>query len=100
MGLKLTQLAAKPQLVKITIDDESIKEKYGDELEFWIYDRQPIDKFIKIASTIANDYNSAVAMLADLVLDEDGQPVMKEGLTLPNDLVSIVLHKIIDYLGK
>jgi len=39
-------------------------------------------------------------MLADLVLDEDGQPVMKEGLTLPNDLVSIVLHKIIDYLGK
>ena len=48
MGLKLTQLAAKPQLVKITIDDESIKEKYGDELEFWIYDRQPIDKFIKI----------------------------------------------------
>ena len=31
MGLKLTQLAAKPQLVKITIDDESIKEKYGEQ---------------------------------------------------------------------
>ena len=100
MGLKLTQLAAKPQLIKITVDDESIKEKYGDELEFWIYDRQPIEKFIQIASTISKDYNSAVSLLADLVLDEDGSPVMKDGMTLPNDVVSIVLHKIIDYLGK
>jgi hypothetical protein len=100
MGLKLTQLAAKPQLVKITIDDEQTKERYGDELEFWILDRQPIEKFIKIASTISTDYSQAVALLADLVLDENGEKVMVDGKTLPNDLLNTVLNKIIDYLGK
>ena len=51
MGLKLTQLASKPQLIKITLDTKEIQEKYGDSLEFWILDRQPIDQFIKMADT-------------------------------------------------
>ena len=40
--MKLSELAKKPQLQKITITDEALVEKYGDELEFFIYDRQPL----------------------------------------------------------
>jgi hypothetical protein len=100
MGLKLTQLAAKPQLVKITVDDEATKEKYGDELEFWILDRQPLEKFIKIATGLSNDYAGSVNLLSELILDEDGKPVLTEDKILPNDLNTKVIQKIVEVLGK
>jgi hypothetical protein len=98
--MKLTQLASKPQLIKIVLDDEQIQEKYGESLEFWIHDRQPIDKFIKIATTLSTDYTAAVGMLNDLILDETGAPVVQGDLALPNDLVSKVIQKVVEYLGK
>ena len=45
--MKLAELAAEPKLIPITLDDADIVEKYGEPLEFWIWDRQPIDSFNK-----------------------------------------------------
>ena len=98
--MKLTQLAAKPQLIKIVLDDEQIKEKYGEELEFWIHDRQPVDKFIKIATLIGEDYSSAITLINELILDEDGKPVIRDGMVLPNDIITKTIQKIVEYLGK
>jgi len=98
--MKLSNLAAKPQLIKIVLDDEQVKEKYGEELEFFIYDRQPIEKFIKIATTMSSDYTTAVGMLNDLILDENGKSVVTGELVLPNDIVSKVIQKIVEHLGK
>ncbi len=100
MGLKLTQLASKPQLIKVYIDREDIKERYGDELEFWVYDRQPIDQFIKMATTSATDYAEMIRMVNDLVLDEDGNKVIKEGEALPNDVMTAVINAVVERLGK
>lgn len=100
MAVNLKTLAAKPQLIKIVLDTEEIKEQYGDELEFYIYDRQPIDKFIKIASTMNTDYTGAVAMMNDLILDEDGKPVCANGLVLPSGVMSMAIQKVIEHLGK
>ena len=100
MSLKLTQLAAKPQLVKITIDDAATKEKYVDDLEFWILDRQPLENFIKIATGLSNDYAGSVSLIAELILDEEGKPVLTDGKVLPNDLNTRVIQKIIEVLGK
>ena len=98
--MKLSELAAKPSLIKITLDDEETKVKYGDELDFFIYDRQPLAKFIKIATTINTDYESAVVMLDDLILDEEGKQITGKGLVLPNDLMTKVIQKVVEHLGK
>lgn len=98
--MKLSKLAAKPQLTKIVLDDEQIIEKYGEELEFFIYDRQPIEKFIKIATTINSDYTAAVGMLNELILDEAGRPVITDELVLPNDIITKVIQKVVEHLGK
>lgn len=100
MAVNLKTLAAKPQLIKIVLDTEEIKEQYGDEIEFYIYDRQPIDKFIKIASTMNTDYSGAVGMVNDLILDETGKPVCKDGFVLPSGVLSLAIQKVIEHLGK
>ena len=43
--MKLNQLAAKPQLIRVEINDEETIKQFGESLEFWIWDRQPMDKF-------------------------------------------------------
>jgi len=98
--MKLTQLASKPQLIKITLDTPEIKEKYNDELEFWIMDRQPIEQFIKMATLGADNYGEMIKMVNALVLDEQGCPAVKEGEALPNDVMILVIGAVVERLGK
>jgi len=100
MALKLTQLASKPQLIKITLDDKEIVEKFGDELEFWIMDRQPIDQFIKMATMDNDNQGALIHMVNDLVLDEDGKKVLGDGEALPNAVMISVIAAVVDRLGK
>ena len=48
--MKLSELSQKPKLIRILIDKKEIVKKYGEELEFHIYDRQPLDVFTKLAN--------------------------------------------------
>ena len=100
MALKLTQLASKPQLIKITLADKEIVEKFGDELEFWIMDRQPIDQFIKMATMDNDNQGALIRMVNDLVLDEDGKKVLGDGEALPNAVMVSVIAAVVDRLGK
>jgi len=100
MALKLTQLASKPQLIKVLIDKAEIVEAYGDELEFWIWDRQPIDQFIRMATTGNDNYGEMIKMVNELILDEDGNKVLKEGEALPNDVMITVIGAVVERLGK
>ena len=100
MALNLTQLASKPQLIKITLDNKEIVEKYGDSLEFWIMDRQPIEQFIKMATMGADNYGEMIRMVNGLVLDEHGDAVIQEGEALPNDVMMIVIGAVVERLGK
>jgi hypothetical protein len=100
MAIQLTKLAAKPQLVKITLDSEEVIATYGEELEFYIYDRQPIQKFIQIATSMTSDYSNAVLMMNELILDDKGKPVCGEGEMLPGSIMSSAIQKVIEQLGK
>lgn len=98
--MKLSKLAGKPQLVKITLDDEETVKAYGDSLEFWIYDRQDLDSFVKLATLDAKNFDKLASEVNKLILDEDGTPVVKEGLALPADLMMKAIQKVIEILGK
>jgi len=99
--MKLTQLVAKPQLVKITIDDDATIKDFGEAVEFWIYDRQPMEDFVKLA-TMSNTENmgSIVEIVNGMVLDEAGNKVMNDGMTLPTGIMIKVVGKVIETLGK
>jgi hypothetical protein len=98
--MKLTQLAAKPQLIRIEITDEDTIQEYGEALEFWIWDRQPMDKFIRMAQIKGEDMSELIAAVNDMVLDEEGNAVVKDGLILPTNIMTKVIGKVVETLGK
>tara|TARA_R110000868_G_scaffold145946_7_gene366485 strand:- start:174 stop:476 length:303 start_codon:yes stop_codon:yes gene_type:complete len=100
MSLKLTQLASKPQLVEIVLDTEEIKAKYGDSLSFFVMDRQPIEQFIKMATNQTDNYGEMIRMVNELVMDENGNKIITDGNSLPNDVMIAVIGAVVERLGK
>ncbi len=98
--MKLTQLAAKPQLVKIELNDEEITQEYGEPLEFWIYDRQPIDQFIRLAQMKDENMIELVEVIKKMVLDENGIQVLNDESLLPTKVLTKVVGKVVETLGK
>jgi hypothetical protein len=98
--MKLTALTAKPKLIKMILDDEEIVKEYGEALEFHIYDRQPMDQFVRLAQMKPEDFQDMVTMVNSMVLDEDGNPVVKDDLVLPTGIMTKVIGKVVETLGK
>lgn len=98
--MKLSQLAAKPQLIKITIEDEEIVKEFGESLEFWTWDRQPMDKFVKLATLKTEDFGALVEAVNEMVLDEQGNRIVTDDLTLPTNVMTKVIGKVVETLGK
>jgi len=98
--MKLSQLAAKPQLIRIELDTPEIVEQYKDTLEFWVYDRQDMDVFVKLATLDVNNFEKLTSLVNAMILDDTGAPVVKDGLTLPSDVLMAAIQKVIEILGK
>jgi hypothetical protein len=98
--MEITQLAAKPQLVKITLNEKEITEKYGDSLDFYVWDRQPLDRFVELATAKETEYGKIVAFMEEAILDKDANPVCKDGMTLPADVMLMAMNKVTETLGK
>lgn len=98
--MKLTQLATKPQLIKITIDEPALVEKYGEAVEFYVHDRINLEQYTELATIKTEDVGSMVGLIKELVLDEEGNRVMDEDHVLPTDLLNACMIKVVDTLGK
>ena len=98
--MKLAELSKKPELITVTLDKKEIVEKYGDELSFYVFDRQPIDVFAKLATMQESNPLEFTDMLSQLILDADGKPVMTEDKVLPIDVLTEAVKLIGATLGK
>tara|TARA_R100001510_G_scaffold57502_1_gene65838 strand:+ start:1834 stop:2130 length:297 start_codon:yes stop_codon:yes gene_type:complete len=98
--MQLEQLAVQPKLTKLTISEPKIVEKYGEELEFYVYDRQKLDVFAKMASITEDNAMQYSTLLTDLILNDKGEPVMTEDKILPIDVLTEAIKLIGDMLGK
>lgn len=98
--MKLADLAQKPQLTKLTINKPELVEKYGDEIEFHMYDRQPLDVFSKMANASTDDLDTYFSLLTQIILKEDGTPVMSDDNVLPVDVMTEAMKIIGENLGK
>jgi len=98
--MKINQLASKPQLIKLSVESEAIIAEYGEAIEFWTWDRQPLDKFMKLASIKQDQPNEIIAIVRDLILDEEGKVVLKDDIMLPTKVLIEVIQKVVEALGK
>jgi len=98
--MKLTDLAKAPELIKITIDSEDIVQQYGEPLDFYTFDRQPMDTFLKFAAGDRNDFTQMAQVLKEMIMDEQGQPVIKDGVMLPSKVMVAAFTKLVEQLGK
>lgn len=98
--MKLSDLKAKPKLTKLVLDDEATIERYGEPVEFWAYDRQPMSVFLAMTSIDQNDPGSALMKLKDLILDDKGNPIIDEENVLPTSVLTAAIAKVTELLGK
>lgn len=98
--MKINQIASKPQLIKVVLNDDLTIEELGEELEFWTWDRQPLDKFMKLASTRQDKPEEIIEVVKDLILDEEGKVVIKDGVMLPTQILIRIIQKVVETLGK
>lgn len=98
--MKLNQLAAKPQLIKIELADEDIIKEFGEPIEFWTWDRQPLDVFMKLAGASQSDATGMIAIVRTLILDEKGKEIISSDNMLPSHVLLKVIARIVEMLGK
>lgn len=98
--MKLAELAQKPQLIEITIDDEETIQEFGEAITFWTWDRQPMDVFLKLAAIDHSNGASIIDAVKHLVLDENAQPVLTDGNALPTRIMMRVIVRVVEGLGK
>lgn len=99
--MDITQLAAKPKLEELTIDDKDIIDRYGEPITFWIMDQMDVAtyfNFYKLQqsedSTLLND------LLRKLILNSEGKACLKKDEVFPVDITLSILVKINEFLGK
>lgn len=100
MSINIKNLATKPVLVKVTLDDPEIVSNYGDALEFWVWDKQPLTKFIKFANAEQSNPAELIDFCSTLILDEAGNPVMTDGAILPATVLIKCVNRVVEQLGK
>lgn len=98
--MKLSQLAAKPQLVPFTLDDEEVVKEYGEPIEFYSYDRQPLDTFMKLANAQQQDLGTMIEIIRTLILDDHGKEIISKDNMLPSNILLKAIAKIVERLGK
>jgi hypothetical protein len=98
--MKINQIASKPQLIKVILDDEATIKELGEELEFWTWDRQPLDKFMKLASVKQDNPVEIIDVVRDLILDEHGKVVIQGDVMLPTQILIRSIQKVTEAFGK
>jgi hypothetical protein len=84
----------------VTLDDEATIKELGETLDFWTWDRQPLDKFMKLASVRQDNPNEIIEVVRELILDEEGKVVIKDDIMLPTQILIRVIQKVVETLGK
>lgn len=99
--MKLKEIAAKPKLVEISIDDEDTVKEFGEALTFYTYDRTPMSLFTRMSLlSEKQDIGELINVVKELVLDEEGQHILEGEVTLPVNLLMKVIAKVTDLMGK
>lgn len=100
--MNITELATEPKLIKVVLDDEDIVADFGEPLEFYAWDKQPIERFLQFAGKKITEENldHVISFAKEMILDENGERVLKDNLVLPASVMSRCITSVMNQLGK
>jgi hypothetical protein len=98
--MKLSQLAAKPQLIIVSLDDADTITEHGEAIEFYTWDRQPLEVFMKLANAQQQDMSAMIDIVRTMILDEAGKTIIEKDNMLPTNVLLRAIQKIVEQLGK
>ena len=98
--MKLKDLAKKPELIEIVLDDADTVKEFNEPITFHTWDRAPLDVFTKLASANQASAGEMVDIVRTLILDEKGNQVIKNDQMLPPALLIRAISKIVTKLGN
>lgn len=97
--MKIASLVAKPELIRIELNTPEIMETYGEPIEFWVYDRQPLETYFRLGQN-PEDIHTIMDIAKTMILDETGAPVVQGDQVLPVDVAMLAFNEVITQLGK
>lgn len=98
--MQLSEISKAPQLISISIDDEQTVADFGEAVEFFTYDRQPLESFLKLATAKQDDPAAMIKAIRPLILDKEGKQIITGDKTIPSSLLMKVVAKLVDRLGN
>lgn len=98
--MKLSQIAAKPQLIEVTLDDAETVAEFGEPLTFHTWDRHPLDVFMRMAQATEQNTTQLITLARSLILDEHGKEIIGDDSMLPTSVMIRVITKVTEMLGK
>lgn len=98
--MKLSELAKKPELTLIVINDEDTIKEFGEPIEFYTFDRIPLDTFSTLASADQSNPKELIDVVKTLILSETGEQIINEKQMLPPVILIRAIGKIVEKLGK
>ncbi len=98
--MKLSALSTKPVLVKVTLDDEATVAEFKEPLDFYTWDRQPMDVFMKLSQLDHTKASEIIDIVKMLILDENGKVILTKENMLPTRILMRAIAKVSELLGK
>lgn len=97
----IKQLAKRPELIEIVLDDEEIIKNYGDSVKFYMKDFVDLTTYFDFfTSQSEKDGAKLTALMRRFILNEEGAEILAEGEELPIDIMVGALSQINNHLGK
>lgn len=99
--MNIAEFKIKPKLIEVTIDDSEIVEKYGDSINFFMYDHLDLTTYFKFFKAQGEgNTDELLKIVKKVILDDKGKEVMNQDYELPVDIFTNAVVKITDHLGK
>lgn len=99
--MNIKELATKPKLVEITLDEPTLVEKYGETITFYTYDTVSLTSYFDFYDARSeNQFGNLEKIMRKMILSSEGKPVLADDEDLPIDIATSAIQKIGDILGK
>jgi hypothetical protein len=98
--MKLSQIASKPRLIELTLDDADTVKEFGEALTFHTWDRQPMNIFLRLANINQENVTELIEVVRTLILDEEGKQLLSDDNMLPTNILMKAIAKVTEQLGK
>jgi hypothetical protein len=98
--MKLQKLAKSPELSLVVLDDQDTIKEFSEPLEFYTYDRIPLDTFTKLAGDDQHNIKEMISLVKGLILDDTGKEIISENNMLPPNVLIKAIAKIVSKLGN